>query len=32
MVGETWSIPSWYRDANPGTVSNSSHAVSITQQ
>jgi len=32
MIGDTWSFQCWYRDANPGPVSNFSDAVSITLQ
>ena len=30
MAGETWNFQAWYRDVNPGAVSNFTDAISVT--
>ena len=30
VAGETWNFQAWYRDANPGPVSNFTDAVAVT--
>ena len=30
QIGETWNFQAWYRDQNPGTVSNFTQGLAVT--